>query len=469
MGIRRRRCIGLAGWAGWLGAGGALGSVSACAPPVAQRALEQQRQEPGQRGASEADLLFVNDKAGLSVFDANAGRMLFDVPRGLAPLPAPDWSKLFATAPAPSGTSKAGTTRLATLDARTGKEQSSVALAGGWAAAVAAGGGRLVALTPRREGETDAHASHQAQQPHNPYMPPGRERTTILVAEPAGRSEPQRFELEGNFEPEAFTTDGRGLVLLEYLPPLKPDRYRVRLLSPQRGREGQTQLQALLTRDKRPNLEEMRGTGRLQVYGPGCRTLYTLYTRQLDHVARVDVVELGGPGHPNADVHAFVHVLSLAEGWAFCLDLPLPFGLGPANAHTLAVSRDGHTLYAADSSSGVVIAANTTKLQVSRKADLGLRAVPEWADASAQPGPEGRLYLAAGPEVIALGPSRFEAEQRWPIDGVARGIAVSRDGRRVYVGAGERVLVFDAHTGNQAGAFAVPGLDAVQHLVERAA
>ena len=79
-----------------------------------------------------------------------------------------------------------------------------------------------------------------------------------------------------------------------------------------------------------------------------------------------------GSGRPGVHVHAFVHVLSLAEGWAFCLDLPLPFGVCPSEAHALAVSPDGRRLYVADLASGSVAAADTSRLQVIRTADIGL-------------------------------------------------------------------------------------------------
>ena len=42
--------------------------------------------------------------------------------------------------------------------------------------------------------------------------------------------EPRRYMLAGNFEPEAFSLDGRALFVIEFSPPLAPYRYRVRSL-----------------------------------------------------------------------------------------------------------------------------------------------------------------------------------------------------------------------------------------------
>ena len=40
-------------------------------------------------------------------------------------------------------------------------------------------------------------------------------------------------------------------------------------------------------------------------------------------------------------MHAFVHTLSLDQCFAYCIDLPAPFGEGPAEGHAIAVGRSG--------------------------------------------------------------------------------------------------------------------------------
>ena len=103
----------------------------------------------------------------------------------------------------------------------------------------------------------------------------------------------------------------------------------------------------LLTRAKAPvpagAEEEMHGEGRQAVLSPDREVLYTLYTHQPGHRHTRDLIA-GRRGN----VHAFVHVLHLNERWAYCLDLPGPFGTGPASGHAVAVSADGGQLAVVD-------------------------------------------------------------------------------------------------------------------------
>ena len=109
-----------------------------------------------------------------------------------------------------------------------------------------------------------------------------------MVAGSAGQR--SRVELPGNLEPEAFDITGQVLFVLDYLPPVAPDRYRVRVvdLHPR-------QLQPLFTRLKSvvpPGAEEeMRGEGRQAVYGTRkARQLFTLYTHQPEHEHTRDLI-----------------------------------------------------------------------------------------------------------------------------------------------------------------------------------
>jgi hypothetical protein len=431
-----------------LGVAGAAGvSLAAgCAGPAATLAERS--------GSAPQDLLLVRVSSGLAGILPASGRTAFTMP---AALPAPDWSSVFRTAPL--GDSDTGT-RLATIDPLSGAERATAALDGAWEAVVAATGGRLVALLPR-----DGGAGRWAAAP---YQPAGRARTTICVADPTSRTEPRRYDLEGNFEPEAFSNDAQSLYLLEYLPPLAPDRYRVRqlVLRPQPGQQGQQQIQPVLTRDKRPNLEEMRGTGRMHAFAPGCRALYTLYTQQPEHVHARDMLARGGSGQSSGMSHAFVHVLSLAEWWAYCIDLPLPFGVGPSTAHALAVAPNSRTLYVADASSGRVAVADTMTLQITRtdRVETTPPAMPSDTAATAVAGAAGTLYLASGSEIVTLPPPGSEAKARWSLGEAVRGLAVSAGGTHVYAALEDRLLVLDAQDGHQVGSVAIPGLESLVHV-----
>ncbi|MFI6317164.1 YncE family protein [Nonomuraea sp. NPDC050556] len=275
--------------------------------------------------------------------------------------------------------------------------------------------------------------------------PGPRTSTPISLVSDAGVRE---LRLAGNVEPEAFSTDEQVMYVLEYLPPDKPDRYRVRMYDLAQGVSN-----PLLTRDKRPvpqgKEEEMRGQGRQAVRGDG--VLYTLYNHQPDHLHVRDLVA----GHDSApEVHAFVHVLNLEQRWAYCLDLPQPFGLGPAEGHTLALS--GGRLYVFDATSGRLVTAGTEQLTLDRSAFL-----------TPSPGPAAalvdgnRLYLASGTQVQVVGTANLTSEASWSLPGQARGLAM-RSGE-LLVGSAEQVLRLDPATGARRGVIDLPGLQAVLH------
>ncbi|TMR21512.1 hypothetical protein ETD86_15175 [Nonomuraea turkmeniaca] len=275
--------------------------------------------------------------------------------------------------------------------------------------------------------------------------PPGPRRNTTLTF--AGARGVREVSLPGNVEPEAFSSDGTVMYFLDHLPPGAPDHYRVRMYD-MAARE----TLPLLTRDKQPvpqgKEEEMRGQARQSVYGQ--RTLFTLYTHQPDHLHTRDLVS-GRDGSPG--VHAFVHVLKLDERWAYCLDLPAPFGVGPAAGHALALTGDH--LYVFDATSGQLARASVTELSVVKTAALGAGPGGEaFAVAAGE-----RLYLAVGRRLLALDGADLTTVADRPLPDAAKGVTTLGD--RVLVGAGERVLEVDG-SGTRVLA-TVPGLTAVRH------
>ena len=168
----------------------------------------------------------------------------------------------------------------------------------------------------------------------------------------------KRLPVAANIQADAFTADAIGLFVLEWLPAEAPDRYRVRLMDLATGA-----LNPLLTRTKVPvppgAEEEMRGDSRQAVLSPDRKVLYTLYTHQPGHQHTRDL--LAGS---RSTVHAFVHVLHLEQRWAYCLDLPHPFGEGPAEAHAIAVDPTGRRLAVVDVASGSLAYADTENLGI---------------------------------------------------------------------------------------------------------
>ncbi|HEX2037815.1 MAG TPA: hypothetical protein VHS99_26895, partial [Chloroflexota bacterium] len=287
-----------------------------------------------------AERLYLATQTGLSVVDAGSGKLDFAVPGAV---PSPEGSR-FVTC-----THEGDTTHLRLIDAVDGSVRGAVSLHGRLSARVVSPRATRVALV-----EQDSAGP-------NPWTPAGRERTTLVVADPSGETPPRSYELEGNYEPEAFAADLRGLFVIQHLPALAPDRYRVRRFDLARGIPGPI-LTVKLT--EVATEEEMRGKGRMQVFAPRLTTLYTLYTRQDDHLHTRDSIAAGGTGRPNPDVHAFVHVLNLEQGWAYCLDLPAPFGTGPSQSHAIGVAPNGRRLFVADCSTGWMATADPTSLQV---------------------------------------------------------------------------------------------------------
>ena len=57
-----------------------------------------------------------------------------------------------------------------------------------------------------------------------------------------------------------------------------------------------------------------------------------------------------------------MHVLDLTERWAYCVNLPVEFGLGSPSANVIAVSPDGAHLFIADGHRRALAVLDTTAL-----------------------------------------------------------------------------------------------------------
>ncbi|MFG1989964.1 YncE family protein [Actinoplanes sp. NPDC048988] len=322
-----------------------------------------------------------------------------------------------------------GLTRTYTI---TGASIQKTEIGGGWVPRVVAEGGNACVLTT------------------TPYAEPPAPRTSsgLLVV---GDGQRRKFNLSGVVEPDAFTTDGAGLFVLEWLPPDLPDRYRVRLLDLATGK-----LEPLFTRTKVPvppgAEEEMRGSGRQAVLSPDRQVLYTLYTHQPDHQHTRNLLA----GTRN-DVHAFVHVLHLGERWAFCLDLPEPFGHGPPEGHALAA--DATHLAVLDASSGSVAFASASSLAIEKTARIPAgRAAGHLALGG------GRAYAACGTEVHALARDTGRVAAQWSLADPVCGLRLGRDGRLLYAGGRDRIAWLDVSSGRVLGRAAVDGLTGLAHV-----
>lgn len=284
----RRGVLGLMGIAALTGLSGACSAGT------------REKENPG-------DSLLIAHPEGLGVFDT--GRRDWVIP----PLPA-----------------VLSNGELATLDGqqlvlrhrKTLEIRSQAQLKGDWT--ISAVGGDQVALIEGRD------------------LPKSRESTTISIMR--GGTERYRHKLPGTIEPEAFSTDGTRLFVLDH----HGETYRVRSVDLATGR-----LEPLFTREKAvtPEFAEeiMRGQGHHSVYDSRRELLFTLFTHGGEHQHTGQLLGV----RPDApDVHAFVHALSLRDGWAACIDLPAPFGLAPAASHT--ITQSSNLLFVIAGEGGVV-------------------------------------------------------------------------------------------------------------------
>ena len=199
------------------------------------------------------------------------------------------------------------------------------------------GGARVALATPLAAG-TDT------------YRPGGRASTRLVVADlSTGTS--RAYDVPRNVEPEAFGVGpSRDLLfVIDHRPALDPSSYHVGVVDLVNGN-----FRGLSGPTKTPLDIDMTGTAHRQVLSADGTQLYTLY---LDH------------DHANAPSGiAFVHVLDLTGGWAYCVDLP-GVGHGPAGSSTIRLNRNGDALVVTDRHADTRLTIRTADLALSRLAN----------------------------------------------------------------------------------------------------
>lgn len=187
------------------------------------------------------------------------------------------------------------------------------------------------------------------------YQPGGRATTTIEVEDRlTGRSITRTFA--ANLEPEAFSSDGTRLYVIDHLPANNPEYYRVAGIDVATGDRFE-----VFGPHKQPLDEDMRGTGRQQLWSTDGSQLYTLYLRQYHSHDGTEGTDGERLRPPEA---AFIHVLDVDLGWAVCLDLPVGFGLGPDSSTALLLGTDGYAVTAVDHQIGL-------RVNITRTDDFG--------------------------------------------------------------------------------------------------
>lgn len=281
----------------------------------------------------------------------------------------------------------------------------------------------MVALTPQRQ-------YHYLQ---------GRTKTTLVVTGP--NTPPRTIELDGNYEPEAFSNDGKSVFLLEYLPPQRPNSYRVRRLD-----LNTEEVLGVYSVDAELQ-ERMRGTARIQAMSPDGTYLYTLYTTG------------GGRFGPR---RAFIHVLNLDELWAHCIDLPAEFGQLREPQIAITVTPDSKRLYVNDVDSGTMAEVDTQSLEVLRTGDQPV-ATSGYTPRGVHDG-DHTLYLARGPFLSAIDTKTLTEVATWTMDDKIRGVQVAADASKVYVALDREVVTLQAETGKELDVLDPPGVGRIDQM-----
>lgn len=340
-------------------------------------------------------VLRIADPSGVSLLDTEAGTVRTRIRHGVR---SRDW--VFE-----ARLTEAGTTVRAINSAGDAVWQRDVD--GDLAARIASSDGSRLALLPFDDAHVDA------------YSPAGR-LTTDLTVVPTDGGEPRTYELEGNFEPEAFATSGQSLFVVEYVPPEAPDSYRVRKLDLDTGEVG-----AVYSVDGHLQ-ESMRGTARVQAMSADGSRLYTLYTTD--------------------DGTAFVHVLDLDEEWAHCIDLPAPIGSSPEQLLAITAAPDGDRVVVVDALAGIA-ELDTESLNVSRTVDRALESAPTQAGrAMALLGRDGNLLTGIGMTLTVLGPDLIP-RTTWSAPSTVLGLYLDPKKDRVWALGEQALYALDPATG----------------------
>lgn len=355
-------------------------------------------------------LIFRSDR-GVSVVDATDGRLILDAPQAM---PSPDFATI-ATASASDGT-----TTIGLLDAVSGVPMVSSDVDGALELRAVSAFDGTIALTP----VTDAGGE--------PWAPTPRSTTHITVATPGDPTATERFDLRGNFEPEAFSDDGESLYMLEYRPALNPTTYRVTRLYLEKDK-----VWPVFGPDKRI-VENMTATRLQQTLSQDGNTLYTLYTNQPPSYLSGTVVE-------DADERAFVHTLELRDGFAVCIELPASFGDLTPDLAGIAVDPAGRFVYAVDARDGLVVTIDADRLQVSATSTVDLSGIGT-GPLAVRLSPDGHMLLIGGSEgVVAFDTGSMRRATTAPTPGGVTGLAFD-DAGSLFVSWDGGIAWLDAAT-----------------------
>ncbi len=274
-------------------------------------------------------------------------------------------------------------------------------------------------------------------------------RSTFLVLGTDFTGSPRRADLDGDFEFDAVTNDGRRLYLVEYT---SADHllYQVRQYHVDAG-----YLDPRIVVDKTSGALAMSGVRLTSVASPGGQFVYSLYV--------------------NGRRGPFIHALDTGAGFATCVFLPRATSSpGQEQRWAEVISPDGRMLYAVNGSLGLITQVDISGgfAKIARTGTFAtIRAATRPAVADAWLTPEGRtLFTTADRGVLAIDTGTLTASARFLTDSTVDELALSPDGGWLFAidSALGKVYELNASTGGlsrQITGLAMPAhIVGVQHL-----
>ncbi len=249
--------------------------------------------------------------------------------------------------------------------------------------------------------------------------------TSVRIVGRKGRVA-HELELDGEFEVETISRDGKRLFLIEHLRGNAAPRYRVRLFDVSRNR-----LTSKPLRGKgEPSV--MAGLAWSGIGSPDGRWLLTLYLNTARNLA-------------------FVHALDLDLSLPSCIFLPSKTSVNMLKRYSLTLSPDGRRLFATNPAAGVVAEIDLEQRAVVRTARFAAGAAPSRISLPGTVSRAGRtLYFSGGRDLWAYDAAYGVVRGPYRTDGRIVGFGFGANDRRVYaLRTDGKLLSFDAATGRR--------------------
>jgi DNA-binding beta-propeller fold protein YncE len=131
----------------------------------------------------------------------------------------------------------------------------------------------------------------------------------------------------------------------------------------------------------------------------------------------------------------------------------------------MAPSPDGRRLYIVDSMGGRIAVMNTKTLKITRSARIEIGPL-EGGRTSARMSADGLTLFVGdgGSSIVRIDVGTLEVVGRWQLPGAVTGLAMSRDGARLYAALEGSVAVVDTGTGNASATLPFGHVESILHV-----